>query len=71
MVWHFGNTSVRSALRLREGLIALKDSDLEGNIRGIDGDKEFKIALGKQGVVNLGDDATNSVSNTKKVIQNI
>ena len=75
VVWHLGDTSVRRALWLREGLIALKASGPEVNIRGVDGDKEFRIALGKQGVVNLGDDVTNSVSksvsNVKKVIQNI
>ena len=33
-MWIFGNTSVRSPLRLRAGLIALKNSGLEGQIRG-------------------------------------
>ena len=29
MLWHFGNTSVRSALRLRDGLIALRKSEFK------------------------------------------
>ena len=45
-MWHFGNTSVRSALRLREGLIALKNSGKEGKIRGKEGDQNFQFAKG-------------------------
>ena len=36
-MWQIGNTTVRSALRLREGLIALKKSGQEGKIRGYEG----------------------------------
>ena len=55
-MWHFGNTSVRSALRLREGLIALKNSGKEGQIRGKEGDQNFRDLLGNNKVVNLGSD---------------
>jgi hypothetical protein len=61
MVWHFGNTSVRSALRLREGLIALQDGNLEGRIRDGDGDERLRRALGQRNIVSLGSDVTNSV----------
>ena len=32
--WHLGNTTVRSPFRLREGLVALSTSSLQGNLRG-------------------------------------
>lgn len=57
--WHLGNTTVRSPFRLRDGLIALSTSPLQGNLRGKD--KEFRDLLGEKGVVELGSDATNSV----------
>ena len=61
MIWHFGNTSVRSAMRLRDGLIALKLSRIEGNIRGKKGDDNFRNALGDYRIVSLGTDVTASV----------
>ena len=60
-VWQLGNTSVRSALRLRDGLTALASSSLQGNIRKKEGDEAFRRLLGERGVVSLGKDATNSV----------
>ena len=59
--WQLGNTSVRSALRIRDGLVALSQSSIQGNIRNVDGDIAFRELLGKCGVVSLGSDATNSV----------
>lgn len=59
--WYIGNTSVRSALRLRDGLVALASSPLQGNIRGQEGDIAFRKLLGRYGVVSLGEDASNSV----------
>jgi len=61
MVWHFGNTTVRSALRLRDGLIAIQDGNLEGRIRGGDGDERLRRALGQSNIVSLGSDVTKSV----------
>ena len=59
--WHFGNTTVRSPFRLRDGLIALSNSSLQGNLRG----KEAEIALckllGEAEIVSLKGDATYSV----------
>lgn len=60
-LWYIGNTSVRSAYRLRDGLIALSTSYLQGNIRGQDGDRAFRALLGQHGIVSLGIDKTNSV----------
>lgn len=59
--WQLGNTSVRSALRIRDGIIALSKSPLQGNIRKGDGDIAFRELLGQCGIVSLGSDATNSV----------
>ncbi len=59
--WQLGNTSVRSALRIRDGIIALSKSSIQGNIRNGNGDIAFRELLGQSGVVSLGADATNSV----------
>jgi hypothetical protein len=60
-IWYIGNTSVRSAFRLRDGLVALSSSHLQGNIRKQEGDRAFRDLLGQHGIVSLGTDATNSV----------
>lgn len=59
--WQLGNTSVRSAMRIRDGLSALATSTIQGNIRKGEGDIAFRNLLGSCGVVSLGEDATNSV----------
>lgn len=60
-LWHLGNTTVRSPFRLRDGLVALAESGLEGHIRGRDGDVAFRELLGAKGIVELGTDKTHSV----------
>lgn len=59
--WQLGNTSVRSAMRIRDGLIALSKSSIQGNIRRGEGDVAFRKLLGDCGVVRLGTDSSNSV----------
>lgn len=59
--WHLGNTTVRSPFRLREGLVALSTSSLQGNLRGSTQDIVFRNLLGEHGIVALGSDNTNSV----------
>lgn len=59
--WLLGNTTVRSPFRLRDGLVALSSSPLQGNLRGTQQDIAFRKLLGKHGVVELGEDETNSV----------
>ncbi len=59
--WHLGNTTVRSPFRLRDGLVALSQSSLQGNLRGSEQDIAFRQLLGEHGVVKLGSDVTNSV----------
>lgn len=59
--WQLGNTSVRSAMRIRDGLVAYSTSGIQGNIRKGEGDIAFRRLLGECGVVSLGEDSTNSV----------
>lgn len=59
--WQLGNTSVRRAMRIRDGLVAYLTSGIQGNIRKGEGDIAFRRLLGKCGVVSLGEDSTNSV----------
>jgi hypothetical protein len=55
--WHFGNTTVRSAFRLRDGLIALADSPLVGDIKGRDQEAAFARLLDDRGVVAMSEQA--------------
>lgn len=59
--WHLGNTTVRSPFRLRDGLIALSTSSLQGNLRGEEQERAFRRLLGEHGIVELGNDDTYSV----------
>jgi len=59
--WCLGNTTVRSPFRLRDGLVALSTSSLQGNLRGQKQDIAFRQLLGEHGIVELGNDKTNSV----------
>ncbi|CAM5534849.1 hypothetical protein AFAE65S_00127 [Alcaligenes phenolicus] len=59
--WHLGNTTVRSPFRLREGLVALSTSPLQGNLRGRNQEIALRRLLGEHGIVELGDDETYSV----------
>lgn len=59
--WQLGNTTVRSPFRLRDGLIALSHSTLQGNLHGEDQEKAFRKLLGEHGIVSLGTDETYSV----------
>ena len=59
--WQLGNTSVRSATRLRDGLIELAKSGREGLLRGHEGDAAWREILGEADIVQLRNDETNSV----------
>lgn len=57
VIWYFGNTTVRSPFRLRDGLIALSKANLEGNLHGAPQEKELIRALVDLEVINsIGDD---------------
>lgn len=60
-LWHLGNTTVRSPFRLREGLLALSKSELQGNLHGEEQEKELCKLLGESGIVDLKGDETYSV----------
>lgn len=60
-LWHLGNTTVRSPFRLRDGLIALSNSPLQGDLRGKEQEIALRRLLGEHGIVDLGDDETYSV----------
>ena len=59
--WHLGNTTVRSPFRLRDGLVAISTSSLQGNLRGKPQEIALRNLLGTHGIVELGDDKSNSV----------
>ncbi len=59
--WHLGNTTVRSPFRLRDGLVALSTSSLQGNLRGQVQEIALRNLLGEHGIVALGEDDTYSV----------
>ncbi len=65
--WLFGNTTVRSPFRLKDGLTAISQSSLQGNLRGTEQDKAFRKLLGEVGIVDLGSDDTNSVGRKWRV----
>lgn len=51
MVWHIGNTTVRTPYRLREALVALRTSHLHGNLLGRDNEQAFADLLHDEGLV--------------------
>jgi hypothetical protein len=59
--WYLGNTTVRSPFRLRDGLVVLSKSSLQGNLRGQEQEIALRRLLGEHGIVELGDDDTYSV----------
>ena len=59
--WCLGNTTVRSPFRLRDGLVALSASPLQGNLRGQKQEMNFCSLLSEHGIVNLRGDVTYSV----------
>jgi hypothetical protein len=59
--FEFGNTTVRSGARLREGLIAIEKSGKEGSLRERAGDMALIEMLAKEGVIDERGDETYSV----------
>lgn len=59
--WYFGNTTVRSPFRLRDGLLLISSSSLHGNLHGAEQEVAFCNLLGKAGIVTLRGDDTYSV----------
>jgi hypothetical protein len=59
--FEFGNTTVRSGARLRDGLIAIDKSGKEGSLRERAGDMALIEMLAKEGVIDERGDETYSV----------
>jgi hypothetical protein len=60
--WFFGNTTVRSPFRLREGLIVIKEANLEGQLTGKENELKFCRELHNHGVIEWSNtDSTFSV----------
>ncbi|GAB1779547.1 hypothetical protein PMEGAS67_50240 [Priestia megaterium] len=55
--WHFGNTTVRNPMRIRDGLTVLKNPTLNGNLIGKSQEGLLAYELDKAGVINLGQTA--------------
>jgi hypothetical protein len=53
MLWHIGNTTVRTPYRLREALIALQGTFLNGNLYGKASENAFAELLNESGVVDV------------------
>lgn len=51
MLWHIGNTTVRTPYRLRDALLVLQGSPLNGNISGREQENAFAALLHHQGVL--------------------
>jgi len=51
VLWHIGNTTVRTPYRLREALHSLQGSPLHGNLVGRENEDAFAILLHDDGVV--------------------
>lgn len=68
--WCFENPTVRSPFRLRDGLIALSKSPLQGHLRGKEKEVEFRNLLGELGIVSLGSDASSSVGRKWRLAMN-
>src|SRR5690625_2902456 len=51
--WYIGNTTVRNAKRLKDGLSVLYYSSLHGNLEGKKNEQEFAKLLHSEGIVNI------------------
>lgn len=59
MIWHLGNTTVRTPYRLRSALIALQDSPLNGSLIGKEQEQAFAALLHDQGILHASRDFDN------------
>lgn len=53
MVWHIGNTTVRTPYRLREALIALQGTEFNGNLYGHENELALANMLHNSGIVDV------------------
>ena len=65
--WYLGNTTIRNARRLKDGLRVLVNSKLHGNLEGTENEQEFAKLLDQEGVVYLSRLHENPDSNVSDV----
>lgn len=65
MLWHIGNTTVRTPYRLREALIALQGTFLNGNLYGRASENSFAELLNESGVVDVQRLSPENIANLK------
>lgn len=51
--WYLANTTIRNAKRIKDGLAALVDSPLHGNLEGRSRERQFAELLNKAGIVRV------------------
>ncbi len=51
MLWHIGNTTVRTPYRLKDALLCLQGSEFNGNLVGRDQEHSFALHLDRSGVL--------------------
>lgn len=64
--WYLGNTTVRSPFRLRDGLVALASSSLQGRIYDREQEDPFARLLDENGVINIVDQSIDVSSTGRK-----
>lgn len=52
-LWHIGNTTVRTPYRLKEALLALKNSSFHGNLMGKEAEEGFSRLLNEKEIVTV------------------
>lgn len=52
ILWHIGNTTVRTPYRLKAALQALKNSEFHGNLVGTEREEEFAKLLHDREILN-------------------
>lgn len=65
--WYLGNTTIRNAKRLKDGLRVLINSNLHGNLEGTENEQAFAKLLDQEGVVYLSRLHENPDSNVSDV----
>lgn len=66
-LWNFGNTTVRSPFRLRDGLIAIYKAQIQGHLRGKYEEIRFNQVLAEFGIIDAKGDDTYSIGRKWRV----
>lgn len=66
-LWNFGNTTVRSPFRLRDGLIAIYKAQIQGHLHGKYEEIRFNQVLAEFGIIDAKGDDTYSIGRKWRV----